>query len=369
MRGSSSTCGRRRETPTPARPGGQTPMAFNDTLRRTWRENILFSVLIELTYRCNLNCFFCYNDSHLRGAPLGTTQYFRLFEDLRDLGTLNLTLSGGEPLAHPEFFTLGRKARELGFLVRVKSNGHALHGALARRMKEEVDPFIVETSLHGARPETHDRQTRVPGSFAKLMANLREAQALGLRLKLNSALTIWNEQEIEAMYALADALGVPIQFDPQITRRDDGNPEPLRIAPSPEGIARLFLLQRQRMADMASATGSRPEASVGDAPDKHCGAGSSTVVVDPYGNVYPCVQWRRRVGNLHDDSIRDLWSHSAELSEVRRLAAEAKQAVDRHATPGFAFCPGTAEQEIGHAAQLYPVARVLLDLRKRIPLS
>lgn len=33
-------------------------MAFTDTLQRTWRENILFSVLVELTYRCNLNCFF-----------------------------------------------------------------------------------------------------------------------------------------------------------------------------------------------------------------------------------------------------------------------------------------------------------------------
>ena len=34
-------------------------MAFADSLQRTWRENILFSALIELTYRCNLNCFFC----------------------------------------------------------------------------------------------------------------------------------------------------------------------------------------------------------------------------------------------------------------------------------------------------------------------
>ena len=42
-------------------------MAFTDTLQRTWRDNILFSVLVELTYRCNLNCFFCYNDPHLRG--------------------------------------------------------------------------------------------------------------------------------------------------------------------------------------------------------------------------------------------------------------------------------------------------------------
>ena len=351
-------------------------MAFADSLQRTWRENILFSALIELTYRCNLNCFFCYNDSKLKGVPLGRAQYFRLFEDLRDLGTLNLTLSGGEPLAHPEFFALGRKARELGFVVRVKSNGHALHGALARRMREEVDPFIVETSLHGASPETHDRQTRVPGSFAKLIANVRGALALGLRIKLNSALTVWNEHEIEAMFALADALGVPLQIDPQITRRDDGDPEPLQIAPSAGGIARLFVLQRQRTGAIAGSDGSPLQESENAAahplsvvPDKHCGAGSSTVVVDPYGNVYPCVQWRRQVGNLHDESIRILWQHSGELAEVRRVAADVKAAVDPHATPGFSFCPGTAEQETGRATQLYPFAKLLLDLRKRVAVS
>ena len=203
-------------------------MAFTDTLQRTWRENILFSVLVELTYRCNLNCFFCYNDPHLRGAPLTTAQYVRFFEDLRELGALNLTFSGGEPLARADFFTLGRQARELGFVVRVKSNGHALNGRLARRLREEVDPFIVEISLHGARAETHDRQTRAPGSFGKLLANLGEMRALGLRIKLNSPLTAWNESEIEAMFALADDWDLPINIDPQITPRDDGDPGPLR---------------------------------------------------------------------------------------------------------------------------------------------
>jgi MoaA/NifB/PqqE/SkfB family radical SAM enzyme len=347
-------------------------MKFNDTLARTWRENILFSALVELTYRCNLNCYFCYNDARLRGAPLSTEQYFRFFEDLRDLGTLNLTLSGGEPMAHPEFFTLGKKARELGFVVRVKTNGHALRGKLVQRMREEVDPFIVEISLHGATAETHDRQTRVPGSFARLMSNLGEAQALGLRIKLNGALTAWNEREIDAMFALADELGVPLQVDPQVTGRDNGDLEPLQISPSREGVTRLFELQRRRSAaydgNLQSPTGD----AAADAPEtasaigaKHCGAGSSNIIVDPYGNVYPCVQWRRLVGNLHQQSIAALWNHSGELAEVRRIAVEVKEAVDRHKTPGFAFCPGSAEHETGSPTRLYPIAKLLLDLRRK----
>ena len=93
-------------------------MAFTDTLQRTWRENILFSVLVELTYRCNLNCFFCYNDPRLRGVPLTTAQYGRFFEDLRELGALNLTFSGGEPLARADQ-TIWRQSRELAEVRRL----------------------------------------------------------------------------------------------------------------------------------------------------------------------------------------------------------------------------------------------------------
>lgn len=341
-------------------------MAFTDTLQRTWRENILFSVLVELTYRCNLNCFFCYNDPHLRGVPLTTEQYVRFFEDLQELGALNLTFSGGEPLARADFFTLGRQARERGFVVRVKSNGHALNGRLARRLREEVDPFIVEISLHGARAETHDRQTRVSGSFGRLLANLSEMRALGLRVKLNSPLTAWNEAEIEAMFALADDWDLPINFDPQITPRDDGDSSPLGLAPSRDGVARLLALQRERAAarrrsDQESRSTDATAETVGA---KHCGAGSATVTIDPFGNVYPCVQWRRRVGNLHEQSIQTIWRQSRELTEVRRLAVEVKQMLSQHGPLGFGFCPGLAEQETGDPADLYPAARRFLELRQ-----
>ena len=119
-------------------------MRFDDLAARTWDENRLFSVLIELTYRCNLDCFFCYNDLGLRGKPLAFEQYYALLQDLATMNVLNVALSGGEPLAHPDFFRIGARARDLGFVVRVKSNGHALRGELARRLRDDVDPFVVE---------------------------------------------------------------------------------------------------------------------------------------------------------------------------------------------------------------------------------
>jgi mycofactocin biosynthetic radical S-adenosylmethionine protein MftC len=336
-------------------------MGFEQLLQKTWRDNLLFSVLVELTYRCNLDCFFCYNDLGLRGEPLRTEQYRAFLEELRDLQVLNLTLSGGEPLAHPDFLKLGAWARELGFVVRVKSNGHAVRGEMARRIRDEIDPFLIEVSLHGATAATHDRQTRIPGSFDRLLANLREALALGLRIKINSTLTRWNEGEIEGMLALADDLGVQLQIDPEVTPRDDGDAEQLSIAPSREGIARLFAILAERSrrgSGGVSVAREGDDLAVPVATEKHCGAGSSGIAVDPYGNVYPCVQWRRPVGNLHQQSLREIWTGSAGLREVRELTTRAKGVVEGYGPAGqlLNFCPGSAATRTGDPLQVYPDA-------------
>lgn len=339
-------------------------MSFADLLSRAWKENILFSAMVELTYRCNLDCFFCYNDLGLLGTPLTTEEYFRLFDELREMEVLHLVLTGGEPLAHPDFFTLGARARELGFAVRIKSNGHALRGRLAERVKREIDPLVVDLSLHGARPATHDRQTRVPGSFERLVANLGELTELGLRLKLNATLTRWNEGEVEEMFALADSLGVPLAINPTVAPRDDGDREPLAIAPSREGKRRLFEILAARAAAQERPTsgaemGRQADDAVFTPPEKNCGAGSSTLTIDPYGNVLPCVQWRRPVGNVRQRSLREIWNGSAALDEAREISSRAHHMVEAQGSAGrrMGFCMGLAELASGDPLATYPIAR------------
>jgi MoaA/NifB/PqqE/SkfB family radical SAM enzyme len=339
--------------------------ALNRVVERAWRNEHLMSVLVELTYRCNLDCFFCYNDLGLVGRPLSLDQYLTLLEDLAAMQVLDLTLSGGEPLAHPHFLQIGERARALGFVVRLKSNGHALRGALLRQIRERINPFLVDVSLHGATAATHDRQTRVPGSFDRLLANVREAVGVGLHLRMNSTLTAWNEGEVEGMMDLAEELGVPLQFDTQVTPRDDGSREPLAISASREGMTRLFAVQTERALRRAvpPAPAGPVVASSGSEPpvptDRHCGAGSSGLAIDPYGNVYPCVQWRRPVGNLHEKRIGEVWSTSPGLREVRGLTRQVKHSLAAHGevAPLLAFCPGLAESITGSPLEVYPSAR------------
>ena len=338
-------------------------MGYNDVMKRMADAHDLMSVLLELTYRCNLDCFFCYNDLELQGERLSTEDYLRLVQDLRDLEVMVLVLSGGEPLTSPAFWPLGRKARELGFVTRIKSNGHALGTDVARRLKTELDPYVVEVSLHGARAETHDRQTRVEGSFENLTANIVEMRRAGLRVKLNSTLTRWNENEVDRMFVLADDLDVPLSIDAVVTPRDDGDREPLRIAASAEGLAHLYSLLRERKGNLHQEVLPSNGTS-----RKNCGTGSATLAVDPFGNVYPCIQWRRPVGNLHRQSVKEIWRGSGALAEIRRLNTEAARMVDRLGPGGqdMGFCLGLAEELTGDPLALYPQAERNLDVLQKL---
>jgi MoaA/NifB/PqqE/SkfB family radical SAM enzyme len=351
---------------------------LEQVVRRTWERHVLFSVTLELTYRCNLDCFFCYNDLGARGEPLSLAHYLALLDELQSMQVLHLVLTGGEPLAHPDFFAIGARGRELGFVVRVKSNGHALRGALARRLKEEVDPFVVDLSLHGASAESHDRQTRVPGSFDRLLGNVAEMLELGLRLKLNATLTRWNEHELEGMFAIADRFDLPLVVNPTVSPRDDGDRAPLDVAASREGLLRLFALSDARAA-AREARGEPPRAesgrqaddtlpepgpaSNGASPAANCGAGTGGLTIDPYGNVLPCVQWRRPVGNLHRQSIGAIWRGSGELAAVRRInVAAGAQAASLAAAGGpVSFCMGLFELESGDPLRVATSAGDLRD--------
>ena len=68
---------------------------FPEITARAWNECRLLDAVLELTHRCNFDCFFCYNDRVLQTWPLTCDEYSDLMEQLADMAVLNLTLTGG----------------------------------------------------------------------------------------------------------------------------------------------------------------------------------------------------------------------------------------------------------------------------------
>jgi len=322
------------------------------------------SASLELTYRCNWRCVFCYNPRRHDVRRLSAAEWCGILDDMRALGTLYVALTGGEPLVHPEFLAVTRAVRERAFALRVLTNGALVTDALAGEIAA-LRPMAVELSLHGATAETHDRATATPGSFDAMLLGLDRLLRRNVGVVLKTPLTRLNEAELGSMRQIAEKRGVPWRIDPVLTPRDDGNAAPLAYRASDEAAERV-------LRELA-ALGLLPHEDRA-AGGTNCGIGRTTLAVDPEGNVFPCLQWRRApLGNVRDQPLRAMWAGSTE-----RLAAAsvARAANDRLVETGgalasFPFCPALALQRTGdplqpdadHRAQAEAAARIRLEPR------
>jgi len=320
------------------------------------------SANLELTYRCNWRCVFCYNPRHHDRRGLSTAQWLGVLDDLRVLGTLYVALTGGEPLTHPDFFAIARGVRERAFALRILTNGALVTDGAAEEIAS-LRPMAVEMSIHGACAQTHDRATATPGSFDALLRGVDRLRAHDVSVVLKTPLTRMCEDEVEAIHALAEERGVPWRVDPVLTPRDDGDPGPLQYRASPAAIERMYasLVAVGRLPEEKRLPGGL-----------NCGLGRTTIAVDPEGNVFPCLQWRKApLGNVAQTPLRDLWPHSPARAEAASVAAAANEHLIAKggAVASFPFCPALALQRTGDPLRVTADHREQAEIVERLRLA
>lgn len=277
----------------------------------------LFSVHWELTYRCNEHCSHCYLDVFPPNAEvageLTTAECFRIIDEMVALGAMNLAFSGGEVLAHRDFFQIAEYARSKRLLLRLFTNGILITPQVADRIAA-LHPYVVEVSLYSADPKTHDRITGRERSWELTTRALGLLRARGVRTKMKVPIMRENCRDLRGLEKLAADLDVQLAYDTVITAKDDGSRAPLRHRLTYEELLGFF----REFLD-AEAWAKRRVA--GDAAT--CGIGLTALVIDPYGNVFPCVQTRELAGNCRTQPLKTIWEESHVWSAMSRLTVDA----------------------------------------------
>jgi MoaA/NifB/PqqE/SkfB family radical SAM enzyme len=320
------------------------PAGFGAVKLAALQRAVPLSAHLELTYACNWRCVFCYNPRHFDRRGLTLEEWLAVIDDLRGLGTLTVTLTGGEPLRHPRFFEIAAGVRAQALALKVYTNGALIDAEAAARLAE-LRPLAVELSLHGATAVVHDAATATPGSFDALWRGVDALRAHGARLLLKTPLTRLNEHELDALIARVAAEGLPHTIDPTLTPNDDGSRAPLGYTASPAGVARLMTALR--------AAGRLPQVER-QPGGVNCGLGRLTLAVDPEGDVFPCLQWRRRpLGNVRRVPLREIWRTSDERAAAADVARSANDALLARGGPEsrFPFCPALALDATGDPLQ------------------
>jgi radical SAM protein len=166
----------------------------------------------ETTRSCALACAHCRADADLTIDPLElvTEEGLALIDEVADMGTPILVLSGGDPLVRGDLEILVRRAKSRGLRV------GTIPAATPRLTRERLVSLKaagldqVAFSLDGDSAVSHDFFRRAPGAYERVMAGVRWASELGLAVQINTCLGAWNFAEFESIVSLVSAL--PIAF-------------------------------------------------------------------------------------------------------------------------------------------------------------
>lgn len=124
---------------------------------------------LELTYRCNLQCPYCYVGSDRNKSELSTQDWKNVIEQIPFYGII--TLVGGEPFIRQDFIEILETAcKKVLRKVHVVSNGVLLNDDIIKAFKK-YKPIMLSVSLDGY-GENHDKNRGKDGIFDKIVSNL-----------------------------------------------------------------------------------------------------------------------------------------------------------------------------------------------------
>jgi AdoMet-dependent heme synthase len=276
---------------------------------------------LDVTYRCDCRCQMCQRWQDRRIGEMTFAEYARLSEDFLRMGVHLVSIAGGEPLLREDIFSIIRVFSRYGMAVNVCTNGLLLEKYAGELTRSGASCITV--SIDGATARTHEKIRGVADSYEKiergvlslLTRSCQKRPVVRVRMTIGGQ----NMEEVSSFYrkwrrVADDVLLQPVhrcgdafyigkdqeffQLDPKLLAQQlEGTPLKKR-----DGYMHKLLLSLRKC---------------GAFPIHQCYAGVLMVRLDPWGNVYPCLEQHACVGSVKRDDFPRIWNGNV-FNHVRK---------------------------------------------------
>lgn len=287
----------------------------------------------QVNYRCNFRCGFCHYWHDPMGDQPETTpeQFLAGAEKLSELGTILVSLAGGEPLIRPDIVDIARAVGQYHFTF-ITTNGWFVTKELAEELFG-VGMWGVSISIDYADRQRHDAKRGMTGAFERALDAIdhfsRARRYKWQRVNWMSVLLEDNIDQIEPMIEMAAERGAYFMIQPYCVRKTGSQ----HFLYKGKTVGEYLLHLRRKHANFLSNPyflARFDQALNGGVPG--CKAGRGFFNIDSTGDIAVCVEERARpVANLFRHSAREI---------VRRLHADDTPV---HCTACWYNCRGEIE--------------------------
>ncbi|MCH9651077.1 MAG: radical SAM protein [Deltaproteobacteria bacterium] len=281
----------------------------------------------NLTKRCNLRCPHCYLSAGKKAEEeLTTEECFALIDEMKELGTEMVILTGGEPLLRKDIFDLAQRCAEKGLWVVMGTNGVLINDRVAAKMVE-CGIKGVGISIDSIHPEKHNSFRGGPNSWEHSVRALEICRSHGLEVLVQSTVMADNFEEVPQLIEFARDKGAwsfNLYFLVQTGRGQLMND---LSAPQTEAILGQLVESQEAYRPMLVRSKCAPhfkrlayEQGLGGLESGGCMAGTQYCRITPEGEVTPCPYMDLSAGNVRDSSFTEIWQGSTLLQELRDVA-------------------------------------------------
>jgi len=288
------------------------------------KEPRIFGLQIEVSARCNERCIHCYipNSKKNGGSDIELSLILRVLDEAKEMGTLQVTLSGGELFMHKDISTILRHCRENDFIISILSNLVLLTDEHISLLKE-INPSLIQVSLYSMKAEEHDAITQLKGSFGKTKNSIERLVEAEIPMQISCPVMKLNLKSYKEVLLYANKLRSKAYTDfimmAQADHSTNNLSQRINLKETEELLKDILEFDRDYLATTLKCE-----------PISHdiekfknlpvCGVGVDNICLAANGDYYPCAGWQGMVvGNAYSQSLKDIWENSSALKYLRTI--------------------------------------------------
>lgn len=262
-----------------------------------------------------------------------------------------LIFTGGEPLIREDIFELIKFAKKLNFFVILFTNGSLVDEIVVEKLKIcGIDK--VEISLYG-NEKYHQEFVGKENIYKRIIKAIKLLKQNGINVCIKSVITKQNFDQQKFLESLAKEIGVEYKFDFVITPKNDGDFSSTRLMLEDKEIYNLlknYKYKEEKSNLLLKLT---------------CSAGMNVVGINPFGDVYPCIQFPYKLGNIKEEKFSDIWKNN-EFRKIFTDLKSYKKCKDCNLLSWCNRCPGLSFLENKDIYSCSKITKKIASIFKKI---
>jgi radical SAM protein with 4Fe4S-binding SPASM domain len=303
-----------------------------------------FRMDLAITYRCNNDCFHCYNARSRDYPELSTKNWQHILDLLWEIGIPHIVFTGGEPTLREDLPKLIAHAEQNGQITGINTNGRRLSNP------DYVDTLVkagldhVQITLESHSSDIHDAMVNARGAWKQTVAGIQNVLETPLYVMTNTTMLSNNSPSLEQTLHFLAKNGVPTVGLNALIYSGRGLSVNTGIAendlPSLLNIAREITSEHnQRLIWYTPTQYCNFDPMQLELGVKGCTAALYNMCIEPNGDVIPCQSYYQSLGNILTKSWPSIWNHELSINLRERREIPEKCSICSLVTECGGGCP------------------------------